>query len=60
MSEKMKEGEIQDSYGLKNRNSEGRRKIKEMQNENDSLERAQTLASDISSSGNGILTSLNS
>ena len=60
MSEKMKEPEIQDSYGLKNRNSEGRRKIKDMQNENDSLERAQTLASDISSSGNGILTSLNS
>ena len=56
----MKENEIQDTYGLKNRNAEGRRKIKDIQNENDSLERAEALASNIASSGSGILASLNS
>jgi hypothetical protein len=59
MSEKMKENETKDNYGLKNRNAEGRRKIKDMQNENDSLERSEALASEIASSGSGILTSLN-
>ena len=55
----MKENETQDNYGLKNRNAEGRRKIKDMQNENDSLEKSEALASEIASSGSGILTSLN-
>ena len=45
---------------MKNRGAEGRRRVKALQDENDSLTRSQRIAAEIGSSGSNILTSLDS